>query len=553
MSAAFLGEMAWKSTLLIAVALLLLALLRQRSAADRSLVLRLAVALLLALPMTALFGPDLAIEKPAVLRDFADAPPAAAKALPEIHGAVATAVSTAPAAAVSGPRLSFGSPQALLVAWLLGVFAVLGQLAAGLWTLRRWTAASRPIHHPLWAAAYDRALHRARPGRPVALRVADDVPAPLGWGLRRPVILVDRATLARDEQAEAILEHEMAHVARGDWPMLMVARLAVALFWFNPLAWLLHRKLVEESEAAADMHAVGRLDPALYADALLSCAGFSAGRLLPATPMVARTGIGRRIHAVLDDQARARRSGSVWTALACTAALSAALTIAALELIPAARASAASVSRPAPVPVAQAAPVAEVAAPAEAVVADEASAQPMAVAVTATAMDEVPAPPLPPLPPVAPASPVAPAAPEPPMPPAPPSPIDPDDLAAMRAMGVTPAFMAEVAAARGIEGLSIDDAVELKALGVTPDGIRAMAAAGYPRLSVDDLTEFAALGVTADWVRGLAAAGFRNLSVDSLVELKAMGVTPAFAERARRTRGITTADDLVELKATGGL
>ncbi|HLL58785.1 MAG TPA: hypothetical protein VK391_02715, partial [Allosphingosinicella sp.] len=62
MSMSFFVEMAWKSSLIAGVALLLAALLKSRSAADRAAILQVGVALLLALPFVSMFLPALQVE-----------------------------------------------------------------------------------------------------------------------------------------------------------------------------------------------------------------------------------------------------------------------------------------------------------------------------------------------------------------------------------------------------------------------------------------------------------------------------------------------------------
>ena len=62
MDVSFFGEMAWKSALISGAALALAYVLRSRAAADRALVLRLGVAMLLLLPFIALALPALQIE-----------------------------------------------------------------------------------------------------------------------------------------------------------------------------------------------------------------------------------------------------------------------------------------------------------------------------------------------------------------------------------------------------------------------------------------------------------------------------------------------------------
>ena len=105
---------------------------------------------------------------------------------------------------------------------------------------------------------------------------SDEVHSPLSWGWRHPVILIDPDTLGQPEDAEAILAHEVAHIARRDWPVLMLSRLAATLFWFNPLVWLLEREVVQQAEEAADCEAAERVEPARYAETLLSWAQANA-------------------------------------------------------------------------------------------------------------------------------------------------------------------------------------------------------------------------------------------------------------------------------------
>src|SRR3954469_3358826 len=62
MDMCFFGEMAWKSALISGAALALAYVLRSRAAADRALVLRLGVFMLLLLPVIALALPALRIE-----------------------------------------------------------------------------------------------------------------------------------------------------------------------------------------------------------------------------------------------------------------------------------------------------------------------------------------------------------------------------------------------------------------------------------------------------------------------------------------------------------
>jgi hypothetical protein len=170
------------------------------------------------------------------------------------------------------------------------------------------------------------------------LLVSDSVPSPLSWGWRNPVILIDPDTMAEAHEADAILAHEVAHVARRDWPALMVARLAAALFWFNPLVWLLEREVVQQAEEAADREAALCVEPAHYARTLLTLAQVN-GRLIPANGIAPKGGaLARRVKAILDRRLRERPSGSPWTAFAALLCIGIAAPVAAMQLVQAAQA-----------------------------------------------------------------------------------------------------------------------------------------------------------------------------------------------------------------------
>jgi ribosomal protein L29 len=212
------------------------------------------------------------------------------------------------------------------------------RLLAGLILLGRWTRAARAPTCPVWLEAFERArLAAPNPGR-LRLLVSDSVPSPLSWGWRNPVILIDPDTMAEAHEADAILAHEVAHVARRDWPALMVARLAAALFWFNPLVWLLEREVVQQAEEAADCEAALCVEPAHYARTLLMLAQVN-GRLIPANSIAPKGGaLARRVRAILDRRLRERPSGSKWTIFAALACIGIAAPVAAMQLVQAAQA-----------------------------------------------------------------------------------------------------------------------------------------------------------------------------------------------------------------------
>ena len=325
MSFSFFVEMAWKSALIAGGALVLLTLLPSRAPADRAALLRLAVGLLLALPLISGLLPALQVELAA-----SDA------ATPIDLAALAALQAQAGAASGAAEAPSFWDDPTMLIALLYagGLIMVGGRLLAGLWTLRRWTRDAEPIVDLEWRQTFERVRDGAGASGRLKLLVSEEAPSPLSWGWRRPVILIDRDSHDRSDDADAILAHEIAHVVRGDWLTLMLARVTVVLFWFNPLVWMLERAMIQEAEEAADSYALNGVEPARYAQTLVNCMQHARSGLIPANS-ISSAGLSRRVRAVLEG--RRTPTGSVLTLGAMAATVAFAAPLAALELTEKAR------------------------------------------------------------------------------------------------------------------------------------------------------------------------------------------------------------------------
>lgn len=313
---ALLIDLGWKSALIAGLALLASHALRKRAAGERVTLLRVAVGALLMLPVFALAVPALEIA-----------------ILPALHAMPATAIPASYSGdmGVSAAPASAYSPHDLGIAlYGAGGMFVLFRLIVGLLTLRRWTRMARPVADPRWTAAAARAGAMVR--RPVRLLVSSRVAAPLSWGIVPAWILIGPESERHVDQADAVIAHEMAHIRRLDWPMLVASRVAAAIFWFNPLVWLVARELAREAELRADEDAVRHVAQADYAQTLLTVAGLAAH---PAACGMAAPGtvLARRIGRVLDDRARPPASRLFCAALlVCGPGVAAPL--AAMKLVP---------------------------------------------------------------------------------------------------------------------------------------------------------------------------------------------------------------------------
>jgi beta-lactamase regulating signal transducer with metallopeptidase domain len=154
-----------------------------------------------------------------------------------------------------------------------------------------------------WLSALARAQRRMGFKHGTALLTSDDLASPISWGLMRPVILLNSRAVEAADEAEAIIAHELAHVARMDWAKLLLARIVTALFWFNPLVWVLAREAHQLREEAADDSVLAAdIDDTDYAQLLVGVARHECPGLLLGAHGVApsKSSLARRVARVLD-------------------------------------------------------------------------------------------------------------------------------------------------------------------------------------------------------------------------------------------------------------
>lgn len=324
MTETLLIELAWKSALVAGAALLLVGLLARRSAAERSLAAHLGLIAVLLLPLTTAVLPELRLAAPDPVVAAVRSSPRGAAAMPE--PAVRATIAPDPRHRAAIVEFGYWTPAASL----------LGLLALAVLRLGSLKRRSRILTDPRWHAALAGAQQRLGFKHGAVLLVSAEVEAPVSWGFVRPTILMSAEAERDPRHAEAMIAHELAHVARFDWLKLLAGRLTVAIFWFNPLVWLLARRCHDLCEEAAD-DAVLRAEVRNtdYADLLVDTARRANGPLLLAAHGVAPrpSALARRVAGVLDKGRRRSPVGLVWGAGCLLVAFGVTAPLAGLELV----------------------------------------------------------------------------------------------------------------------------------------------------------------------------------------------------------------------------
>lgn len=147
-------------------------------------------------------------------------------------------------------------PRVALLIWLVGIVVNLGVMAMG------WRMARRLVHGARTSEIDPRVLE------------SPAVSAPCAVGVWRVSVVVPRVwrTWSRAGR-DAVLQHEFAHVDRRDLFVAFLTRLNRAVFWFNPLAWWLERRIAASAEQACDEAVlISGQDPQRYAAVLVEMA-----------------------------------------------------------------------------------------------------------------------------------------------------------------------------------------------------------------------------------------------------------------------------------------
>jgi beta-lactamase regulating signal transducer with metallopeptidase domain len=212
----------------------------------------------------------------------------------------------------------------LAIVWWLGAAGLVVRTVRARVLLGRFRRLQAACDDPAVGCRVESLRRRLGIRRAIEVRTSHALAAPVAFGVLRPVLVLPPAFAERFDrgQQEAILAHELTHLAAGDAVWLLLADLLAAMLWWQPVAWWLRRRLRAAGEAAADEASLLVPDgPHTLAACLVALGGRLAGsgRLgwLSMAGSGFRSGLGRRVQRLLDldrQPPRTPRRGLVRTA-----------------------------------------------------------------------------------------------------------------------------------------------------------------------------------------------------------------------------------------------
>ncbi len=230
-------------------------------------------------------GPVLSVE--AAVRSTADAS----------HSTLSAALSSLPDSSLppTGNTRPRSAAAIFIAIWLAGTLWMFGSLVRSyvrMRSIRRSWIALDPktlLGGESIRDLLDDVQHRGGIDELPAIGLSSRISTPCVLGVVRPAVVLPESCLREisREQFADVLVHECAHVVRRDCLVVLLQRLASAIFWLNPAVLLLNRSLTRVREEVCDNYVLAGTDAVTYGETLLHFAKLARG----ARPIAASAGI----------------------------------------------------------------------------------------------------------------------------------------------------------------------------------------------------------------------------------------------------------------------
>ena len=142
----------------------------------------------------------------------------------------------------------------IVAVWLLGFGFFLLRFAGGLWYVNRLSKRGTIPVTDEWDQKTAVLAGRLGISKTVRLLESALVHAPVAIGWLKPIILLPVGLVNRlsPAEVEAILAHELAHIARRDWIFNLLQAFIETLFYYHPAVWWISSVVRNERENCCD-------------------------------------------------------------------------------------------------------------------------------------------------------------------------------------------------------------------------------------------------------------------------------------------------------------
>ena len=159
----------------------------------------------------------------------------------------------------------------------LGSLLLLSKLLAEWIRLQRLRASGSRLS-TRQARLFEEIGRRFRFVRQPQLLVSNSVSAPISFGCLRPTVVMPESVIAQDDFAKIAIAHELAHLSRYDSWFNWIQNLLLAIWWYNPMLWVLNGQIRKVREDCCDdiVLVSGLVTDCQYSDSLVEIAKLSS-------------------------------------------------------------------------------------------------------------------------------------------------------------------------------------------------------------------------------------------------------------------------------------
>ncbi len=197
----------------------------------------------------------------------------------------------------------------LTIVWFIGFIGLLGYWIGQRRNFAFAVNAGERVSQGKEAASLRRVKSWLLIKREVGLMVSPKIAEPGVWGTFRPIIVLPEtmSETLTEEELDAVMMHEMIHLARWDNLVSNVQMFFCCLFWFHPLVWFIDKRLLVERESACD-ETVIELGGAhgIYAASLLKVLKFCLGLRVAGVSAASGSNLKRRIEKIMAHETHSR-------------------------------------------------------------------------------------------------------------------------------------------------------------------------------------------------------------------------------------------------------
>ncbi len=160
------------------------------------------------------------------------------------------------------------------VVWLIGILFQLSKLGYGVVLVKNFRNTLEDKNDVPFDDMLCTIARTFWKNRLPALYSSPSIDSPITIGLLKPVVIIPQKLLPTltENELKSILLHELAHIYHHDQVIGVLKRVVLAIFWWNPLVYIINREHEQAREEVSDNYVLGELSPGVYIQCLMTLA-----------------------------------------------------------------------------------------------------------------------------------------------------------------------------------------------------------------------------------------------------------------------------------------